>query len=431
MVSERPILLENRDRDGYDPLSIKDYIEAGGYGPLKRAMENGPRWVINEVSRSRIRGRGGAGFHAGFKWESVAMQPSDDKVIIANFDEGEEGTFKDRTIIEVDPFKLIEGMTIAAYAMAINKGFIYNRGEYPFFPPIFKKLFEKARSEGLLGKDILGKGFDFDIEVVEGAGAYVCGESSAILQSIEGQAGQAKIKTKRTAVSGVFDRPTCVNNVETLANVPYIVKEGGQNYASIGTRQSTGTRIISLSGNVKRPGAYEVEMGKCTIGDIIKDLGGGVDGTSIKAVLLGGASGSLITPYKLDLKFTMEDAEEAGLTLGSGVIIVFNEKSCPVDLAHNLMGFFAFESCGKCTPCRTGTHHLLRVLDDIRTGRSTEREVEKAMEIARMMDRASICGLGKTASTPFQSLVKNFKDVVDQHLRGECQSHVCSIGGGN
>jgi NADH-quinone oxidoreductase subunit F len=430
MACERLILLENRDNEGYDPTSIEQYIENGGYESLKKGVDKGSRWVINEVSKSRIRGRGGAGFHAGFKWESVAMQPKEDKVLIANFDEGEEGTFKDRTIVETDPFKLIEGMTIAAYAMGINKGFIYNRGEYPFFPPLFENLFDQARKKNLLGENILGKEFSFDIEVVKGAGAYVCGESSAILQSIEGRAGQARIKTKRTAVAGLFDKPTCVNNVETLANVPYIVKEGGDNYASVGTRQSTGTRIVSLSGHVKKPGAYEVEMGKCTIKEIIEDLGGGVDGKEIKTVLLGGASGSLITPYKLDLKYTMEDAENAGLTLGSGVIIVFNEKTCPVDLAHNLMGFFQFESCGKCTPCRTGTYHILRILEELRNGSADEKSIERGMRIAKTMDQASICGLGKTASTPFQSMYKNFRDTVDEHIKGECSAHVCPMGGG-
>lgn len=430
MACERLILLENRDVDGYDPTSIEDYIDRGGYQSLKKGVDKGSRWVINEVSKSRIRGRGGAGFHAGFKWESVAMQPKEDKVLIANFDEGEEGTFKDRTIVETDPFKLIEGMTIAAYAMGINKGFIYNRGEYPFFPPMFEKLFDQARKRNLLGKEILGKDFDFDIEVVKGAGAYVCGESSAILQSIEGRAGQARIKTKRTAVAGLFDKPTCVNNVETLANVPYIVKEGGENYASVGTRQSTGTRIVSLSGHVKKPGAYEVEMGKCTIREIIEDLGGGVDGKEIKTVLLGGASGSLITPYKLDMKYTMEDAENTGLTLGSGVIIVFNEKTCPVDLAHNLMGFFQFESCGKCTPCRTGTYHILRILEELRNGMADEKSIERGMRIAGTMDNASICGLGKTASTPFQSMYKNFRDTVYEHIKGECSAHVCPMRGG-
>lgn len=431
MVEEKLILLENRDRKGYDPSSIADYMEHGGYSALKKAVEKGPRWVINEVSRSRIRGRGGAGFHAGFKWESVAMQPNKDKILIANFDEGEEGTFKDRTIVEKDPFKLIEGMTIAAYAMGINKGFIYNRGEYPFLPPVFQKCISQARKENLLGNSILGMEFDFDIEVVMGAGAYVCGESSALLQSIEGFAGRAKIKTKRTAVAGVFNRPTCVNNVETIANVPYIVMEGGSNYSSLGTKQSTGTRIVSLSGHVKKPGAYEVEMGKCSLRDIINDLGGGVDGKRISAVLLGGASGSLITESDLDINYTMEDAEKVGLTLGSGVVIVFNETTCPVDLAHNLIGFFSFESCGKCTPCRVGTHNLLRILEDLRNGRSTEREIEKALSISTVMDKASICGLGKTASTPVQTLIKNFRDIVDQHLRGECPNKVCPMGGGN
>jgi NADH-quinone oxidoreductase subunit F len=431
VAEEMLILLKNRDLDDYDSLSIDDYIREGGYGSLKKAVEKGSRWVINEVSRSRIRGRGGAGFHAGFKWESVAMQPDDDKVLIANFDEGEEGTFKDRTIVETDPFLLIEGMTIAALAMGIRKGFIYNRGEYPFLPPVLYGLLEEARERNLLGDNILGSGFDFDIEIVKGAGAYVCGESSAILQSIEGRAGQARIKTKRTAVSGLFDRPTCVNNVETLSNIPFIVEKGGDHFSSIGTRQSTGTMIVSLSGHVRKPGPYEVEMGKFTLREIIDDLGGGVDGQSIKAVLLGGASGSLIKPGQLDLKYSMEDAEAQDLTLGSGVVVVFNEKTCPVDLAHNLAGFFAFESCGKCTPCRTGTHHILRILDDLRNGKALEKDIERTLSVARTMDRASICGLGKTASTPFQSLVKNFKEIVDLHVRGECENHVCPMGGGN
>jgi NADH-quinone oxidoreductase subunit F len=429
LVQETKILLRNRGKGGYDPWDIDHYLQSGGYEALKRALEKGSRWVVNEVSKSRIRGRGGAGFNAGFKWESVAMQSSKPKYLIANFDEGEEGTIKDRTIIETDPFLLIEGMTIAAYAMGIEKGFIYNRGEYPFLPPKLKKIIKKAREKNLLGKNILGKSLDFDIEIVKGAGAYVCGESSAILQSIEGKAGQARIKIKRTSVSGVFGKPTCVNNVETLSNIPYIIQEGGDNYRSIGTLQSTGTRIISLTGHVKKPGAYEVEMGKCTLRELIDDLGGGVDGKEIKAVLLGGASGSLITSNKLDIKFSMEDAEDQGLTLGSGVIVVFNEKSCVVDIAHNLIGFFSHESCGKCTPCRTGTHHILAILEKARQGIITEDDIQQALEIARVMDTASICGLGKTASTPFASAYRNFEDEMMSHVRGECPSGVCPMGG--
>ncbi|MGA1873518.1 MAG: complex I 51 kDa subunit family protein [Thermoplasmatota archaeon] len=429
MVQETRLLLRRRGREDYDGWDIDHYIREGGYDALKKALEKGSRWVVNEVSKSRIRGRGGAGFNAGFKWESVAMQNSSPKYLIANFDEGEEGTIKDRTLVETDPLLLIEGMTIAAYAMGIEKGFIYNRGEYAFFPPRFREMLERLRDRNLLGRGILGKDFDFEIEVVKGAGAYVCGESSAILQSIEGMAGQAKIKIKRTSVSGVFDRPTCVNNVETLANVPYIILEGGDNYRSIGTSQSTGTRIVSLTGHVRSPGAYEVEMGKCTLMDIIKDLGGGVLGKEIKFVLLGGASGSIIPPDRLETKFSMEDAEAEGLTLGSGVIVVFNEKSCVVDVAHNLMGFFSHESCGKCTPCRAGTHHIHRILDELIQGRSRDGDLEYAMEISGLMDAASICGLGKTASTPFSSAYTNFRSEFEDHLRGECPSKVCPMGG--
>jgi len=428
-VEEKRLLLSARNIDGYEPENIDHYLKKGGYEALKKAIQHGPRWAVNEVSKSRIRGRGGAGFHMGFKWESVAMQRAGPKYLIANFDEGEEGTIKDRTIVETDPFLLIEGMTIAAYAMDIEKGFIYNRGEYHVFPPMFDRILQQARSRNYLGKNILDSGLDFDIEVVKGAGAYVCGESSAILQSIEGRAGQPKIKVQRTSVSGVFDKPTCVNNVETLSNVPYIIMNGGDGYKALGTLQSTGTRIVSITGHVNYPGAYEVEMGSCTIKQLIDDLGGGVKGCSIKGVLLGGASGSLITPDSLDIKYTMEDAEAENLTLGSGVIVVFNEKTCIVDIAHNLMGFFAHESCGKCTPCRAGTHHISRILGELRRGRAREEDLREAMKIADTMDSASICGLGKTASTPFQSALKNFRDEFDSHLRGECPGRVCPMGG--
>ncbi|MGA1848377.1 MAG: complex I 51 kDa subunit family protein [Thermoplasmatota archaeon] len=429
-MEERRLLLAAKGIEGYDPHDIDHYIKKGGYEALKKAIQHGPRWAVNEVSKSRIRGRGGAGFHMGFKWESVAMQRTTPKYLIANFDEGEEGTIKDRTIVETDPFLLIEGMTIAAYAMGIEKGFIYNRGEYHVFPPMFLKIMEQARSRNLLGKNILGSGLDFDIEVVKGAGAYVCGESSAILQSIEGKAGQPKIKIQRTSVSGVFDKPTCVNNVETLSNVPYIIINGGEGYKNLGTLQSTGTRIVSLTGHVNRPGAYEIEMGTCTIKQLIDDLGGGVKGRSIKGVLLGGASGSLITPDRLEIKYTMEDAEADNLTLGSGVIVVFNEKTCMVDIALNLMGFFSHESCGKCTPCRAGTHHLCRILKDLSDGRAKEEDLKQAMNIAETMDSASICGLGKTASTPFQTGYNNFREEFISHLRGECPVGVCPMGGG-
>ncbi|MFW3145943.1 MAG: complex I 51 kDa subunit family protein [Thermoplasmatota archaeon] len=430
MVEERRLLLRRRGRDGYDPWSLDDYLRDGGYEALKKALDHGPRWAVNEVSKSRIRGRGGAGFHAGFKWESVAMQREAPKYLIANFDEGEEGTIKDRTIVETDPYLLIEGMTIAAYAMGIEKGFIYNRGEYPFFPPRFEKAMEAAREKKLLGRSIMGREFNFDMEVVRGAGAYVCGESSAILESIMGRAGKAKIKIRRTSVSGVFHSPTCVNNVETLSNVPYIIMEGGETYRNIGTTQSTGTRIVSLTGHVKNPGAYEVEMGKCTVWEIIDGLGGGVDGSDIKAVLLGGASGSLIRKGDLDLNYTMEDAESAGLTLGSGVIVVFNEKTCMVDMVHNLMGFFAHESCGKCTPCRTGTHHLLRIMEGLRRGQAGDDDLVLAKRIADTMCSASICGLGKTASVPLTSAIQNFQDEFNSHIRGECPAGRCPMGGG-
>lgn len=431
MVEERKILLARRDLEGYDGWNIDHYLDNGGYTALKKAVNQGPRWAVNEISRARLRGRGGAGFHAGFKWESVAMQNISPKYLIANFDEGEEGTIKDRTIVETDPFLLIEGMTIAAYAMGIDKGIIYNRGEYMFLPPKFEDALEQARKQGYLGKSILGRDFDFDIEVVKGAGAYVCGESSAILQSIMGKAGQAKIKIQRTSISGLFDRPTCVNNVETLSNVPFIIDEGGDTYRSIGTLQSTGTRIVSLTGDVNRPGAYEVEMGKCTIREIIDDLGEGIDGKEIKAVLLGGASGSLITPASLDLKYTMEDAESLGLTLGSGVIVVFNDEKCIVDIVSNLMGFFSHESCGKCTPCRTGTHHLQGLMEKVCQGNSSDSEMELALRIADTMDLASICGLGKTASMPFRSAYNNFREEFDRHIRGECPNNVCPMGGGS
>ena len=387
-----------------DPDSLDDYRAHGGYAALRRAVELGPEGVIREVIDSGIVGRGGAAFPMGRKWDAVARQPRRPHYLICNADESEPGTFKDRVLLEGDPFAVIEAMTIAAYATGCERGYIYLRGEYPLAQHRLEHAIEQARERRLLGADLLGE-MSFDIEVRKGAGAYICGEETAIFGSIEGYRGEPRNKPPFPVVEGLFSRPTVVNNVETLVNVLDIVLEGGPAFAQIGTERSTGPKLFCVSGAVERPGTYEVPFGT-TLRELL-DLAGVA--ANLRTVLLGGAAGSFVTPDDLDLRLTFEDAREVGTTLGSGVVLAIDESADLRRLLMVIAAFFRDESCGQCVPCRVGTVRQEEALARLASGRtrgSVDDELALIAEIGQAMRDASICGLGQTASSAIESAIE-------------------------
>jgi len=391
-----------------DPSSIDDYRAHGGYAALRRAFELGPAGVLREVSDSKLLGRGGAAFPTGVKWEAVAKQPARPHYLICNADESEPGTFKDRAVLEGDPFAVVEAMTIAAHATGCERGYVYLRGEYPEARHALEHALEQARERGFLGDDVMGEGFAFDVEIRRGAGAYICGEETAIFESIEGRRGEPRNKPPFPVEVGLFGKPTVVNNVETLVNVLDVVLGSGPSFAEVGTEGSTGTKLLCVSGHVARPGTYEVPFG-ATLREIL-DLAGGVPGgRALQAVLMGGAAGGFLGPDDLDVALTFEGVREAGTTLGSGVVLVLDET---IDLPRLLMriaGFFRDESCGQCVPCRVGTvrqeESLARLLAGEPRG-GVERELALIAEVGQCMRDASICGLGQTASSAVESAIR-------------------------
>jgi NADH-quinone oxidoreductase subunit F len=389
------------------PLSLDDYRAHGGYAALRRAIELGPEGVIREIKDSGLVGRGGAAFPTGVKWEAVARQPRRPHYLVCNADESEPGTFKDRVVMEGDPFALLEAMTIAAYATGCEQGFIYLRGEYPQAEAILSAAMEEARARGMLGQDVLGHGFSFEIEIRRGAGAYICGEETAIFNSIEGYRGEPRSKPPFPVASGLFGMPTVVNNVETLVNVLEIVLFGGAAFARVGEGMSTGTRLFCLSGCVETPGVYEVPSGT-RLSDLI-DLAGGVrGGRELQAVLLGGAAGAFVGPDGLDLELTIEAAREKGTTLGSGVVMLFDDRVDIPQMLIRIAAFFRDESCGQCVPCRVGTVRQEEALARLISGRtrgSSQDELSLLGEIGTCMTDASICGLGQTAYSAIRSAI--------------------------
>ncbi len=386
---------------------LDDYRSRGGYAALRRAFELGREGVIREVKDSKLQGRGGAAFPTGVKWDAVARQPARPHYLICNADESEPGTFKDRVLIEGDPYALIESMTIAAYATDAVRGYVYLRGEYPDAHRILQAAIDEARRRGFLGEDVLGQGFAFELEIRKGGGAYICGEETAIFNSIEGQRGEPRNKPPFPVVAGLFGKPTVVNNVETLVNVLDVILEGGPGYAGTGTEGSTGTKLFCLSGDVERAGVYEVEFGT-TLRELLGRAGGVADGRPLQTVLLGGAAGGFVKPDELDLRLTFEDVRAARTTLGSGVVLVMDDT---VDLGRMLMriaAFFRNESCGQCVPCRVGTvrqqEALARLLGERPRG-GVETELALIGEIGQCMRDASICGLGQTASSAIESAI--------------------------
>jgi NADH-quinone oxidoreductase subunit F len=390
-----------------DPESLDDYRANGGYDALRRAFEIGPEGVLREVVDSKLLGRGGAAFPMGRKWEAVARQPRRPHYLICNADESEPGTFKDRVVIEGDPFSLIEAMTIGAYATGCEYGYIYLRGEYPLALARLENAIAHARERGFLGTNILGRDFNFDIELRKGAGAYICGEETAVFGSIEGLRGEPRNKPPFPVERGLFGLPTVVNNVETLVNVQSIVLEGGREFAGIGTERSTGPKLFCVSGVVEVPGTYEVPFGT-TLREVL-DLAGGVSpGRTLRAVLLGGAAGSFLTPEQLDLPLTFEDARVAGATLGSGVVFAIDDEADLTELLLIIAGFFRNESCGQCVPCRVGTVRQEEALARLQSGRTlgtVQDELALIAEMGQAMRDASICGLGQTASAAVESAI--------------------------
>ena len=391
-----------------DPGSLDDYRAHGGYAALTRAIEMGLEAVIAEVTASRLVGRGGAAFPTGRKWAAVAAQSARPHYLVCNADESEPGTFKDRVLLEGDPFALVEAMTITAFATGCELGYLYVRGEYPEAEAAVTAAIAQSRAAGLLGADILGSGFAFDIEIRRGAGAYICGEETALFESIEGKRGEPRNKPPFPVEVGLFGKPTVVNNVETLANVPLIVLGGAAAFAAIGTEGSSGPKLFCLSGHVARPGVYEVEFG-ATLRELIEMAGGVPGGRAIKTILLGGAAGVFVGPDVLDTPLTFEATRAIGATLGSGVIMVFDETADLVDTLRRIAQFFRDESCGQCVPCRVGSvrqEELLARLAAGSTVRPRDEELALLREIGQVMRDASICGLGQTASSAIESALR-------------------------
>ncbi len=390
-----------------DPLSLDDYRANGGYEALRAAIALGPDGVIREVKDSRLLGRGGAAFPTGVKWEAVARQPARPHFLICNADESEPGTFKDRVIIEGDPFSLVESMTIAAFAMSAEIGFVYLRGEYPEAERALQNAIDQAYLRGLLGENVMGEGFTFDLEIRRGAGAYICGEETAIFNSIEGFRGEPRSKPPFPVESGVFQKPTAINNVETLVNVLDVIAKSGPGFSETGTEGSTGTKLFCISGSIVRPGIYEVPFGG-TLRELLELAGGMPAGREMQAILLGGAAGGFIRPDEIDLELSFEAVRAAQTTLGSGVVMVFDETANMLKMLQRIAAFFRNESCGQCVPCRVGTvrqqESLARIANNKPRG-GVETELALIAEVGQCMRDASICGLGQTASTAVESAI--------------------------
>jgi len=412
-----------------DPIRLYDYIRCNGYAALEKVLEDPkPGWVIEEVKRSGLRGRGGAGFPTGKKWElaRASGNGAGQKYVVCNADEGDPGAYMDRSLLEGNPHAIIEGMLIAGIAIGATKGFIYVRSEYPLAIKHTLIALQQAGEMGLLGKNILGTGIDFDIEIVRGAGAFVCGEETALIRSIEGLMGEPRQRPPYPIVKGIWGHPTCINNVETLANVPVIIRDGADEYAKVGVPGNTGTKIFSLVGKIRNTGLVEVPMG-ITIGEIVYDIGGGPVGEAkIKAVQTGGPSGGCIPASMFDLPIDYDSLTKAGSIMGSGGMIVMDENTCMVDVAKYFMGFLKDESCGKCFTCRKGTQRMWELLDDITKGRGTLAHLDLLEELALVVKDTTMCGLGQSAPNPVLSTLKYFREEYEEHiLEKRCRAFVC------
>ncbi|WP_026368966.1 NADH-quinone oxidoreductase subunit NuoF [Aminiphilus circumscriptus] len=410
-----------------DPENINEYIAQGGYQALGKALsEMTPKDVVEEMKKSGLRGRGGGGFPTGLKWDFAAKQRGGTKYVICNADEGDPGAFMDRSILEGDPHSVVEAMAICGYAIGAQKGMVYIRAEYPLAVKRLRKAIDDARATGLLGEDILGTGFSFDIELRYGAGAFVCGEETALIRSLEGERGEPTSKPPFPAEKGFWGKPSNVNNVETFANVPVILTKGADWFASIGTEKSKGTKVFALAGKVNNVGLVEVPMGT-TLREVIFDIGGGIrDGKKFKAVQTGGPSGGCLTSKHLDTPIDFDNLIAAGSMMGSGGMIVLDEDNCMVSVAKFYLEFTVDESCGKCTPCRVGNKRLHEILEKITQGHGTEEDLTLLRSLAQTIKDTSLCGLGQTAPNPVLSTLDNFWDEYEAHVREKrCPSGKC------
>ncbi|MFC1958830.1 NADH-quinone oxidoreductase subunit NuoF [Chloroflexota bacterium] len=410
-----------------DPKSIDDYLAVGGYSASAKALfQVTPEQVLELVKNSNLRGRGGAGFPAARKWEFTRNNPDETKYVIVNADEGDPGAFMDRALLEGNPHLVLEGLIIGAYAIGSNQGYIYVRQEYPLAVENVGIAIKQAEEYGLLGKDILGSGFDFNIKVHRGAGAFVCGEETALLMSLEGKAGEPRPRPPYPAVKGLWDKPTNINNVETWANVPSLINNGAGFLTSIGTEGSKGTKIFSLVGKVNNTGLVEVPMG-ITLRDIIYNVGGGISGgKKFKAVQTGGPSGGCIPEEHLDLEVDFDELTKVGAIMGSGGMIVMDEDTCMVDIARYFINFLSDESCGKCTPCRESLRQMVKILNNISEGRGREGDVELLETLSAVLKGASLCALGRTAANPVLSTIRYFRDEYEAHIQEKrCPALFC------
>ncbi|UNC91376.1 NADH-quinone oxidoreductase subunit NuoF [Candidatus Contubernalis alkalaceticus] len=410
-----------------DPKNIEDYITLEGYSALAHALTRmNPEKVMLEVKKANLRGRGGAGFPTGIKWETTQKAPGETKYVVVNADEGDPGAYMDRSLLEGNPHLVLEGLAIGAYAIGAREGYVFVRQEYPLALENINAAVQQARDYGLLGKNILGTGFDFDVKVKRGAGAFVSGESSALISAIEGRAGEPRPKHVNAAVSGLFGKPTSLNNVETWANVPLIMNKGAQWYSSIGSEKNSGTKIFSLVGKVNNTGLIEVPMGT-PLRTIIYNIGGGIkEGKRFKAVQTGGPSGGCIPEQHLDIPVDFDCLSQMGSMMGSGGMIVMDEDSCMVDVAKYFMQFLKEESCGKCISCREGISKMYDILEKITLGEGCERDLEQLENLAWITDHASLCALGRTASNPVLSTLKYFREEYDAHIQDKrCPAGVC------
>lgn len=410
-----------------DAEHIQEYIAIGGYGALSKALfDMKPQEVIDTITESGLRGRGGAGFPTGKKWSQVARQAEKKRYVVCNGDEGDPGAFMDRSIMEGDPHKMIEGMALAAYAVGADEGYIYVRAEYPLAISRLKNAIAQAEEWGLLGDNILGTDFSFHLHINRGAGAFVCGEGSALTASIEGNRGMPRVKPPRTVEQGLFDKPTVLNNVETYANVPMIIDQGADWFKSIGTDRNAGTKAFALTGSVKHTGLIEVPMGT-TLREVIFEIGGGIkNDRQFKAVQIGGPSGGCLTEQHLDMKLDFDSLKKIGAMIGSGGMVVMDDNTCMVEVARFFMNFTQNESCGKCVPCREGTKRMLEILERIVSGKGELEDLDMLEELSNTITDTALCGLGKCAAQPVMSTLKFFREEYEQHVvEKRCPSRNC------
>lgn len=409
-----------------NPENIDEYIAADGYKAIEKALSMKPEAVIDEIRISGLRGRGGAGFPTWFKWNATRRHPGDRKYLVCNADEGDPGAFMDRSVLEGDPHSLIEGMIIGGYAIGANYGVIYCRAEYPLAIKRLETAMAQAREKGFLGENILNSGFDFDLRIKAGAGAFVCGEETALLASLEGERGMPRLKPPFPSAHGYWQMPTDINNVETLANVPWIIYNSGAAFGAMGTEKSKGTKVFALAGKIKKGGLVEVPMG-LTLREVIYDIGGGIkNDRKFKAVQMGGPSGGCIPAELIDTPVTYEDINKTGAIVGSGGMIVMDEDTCMVDMARYFLNFTRDESCGKCNYCRIGTKRMLEILERITEGKGEDGDIEKLEELANKIKDGSLCGLGQTAPNPVLTTIRYFRNEYEDHIYNKkCTAGSC------